>query len=155
MENWLTSHPGQINGVIGQNDEMALGAIEAIKAAKPEGRRLRHCRRRRRDRCDQRRQGTARWHRSCRTRSAQAQGALDVAIKAAKKGDYKPESDYLDTVSRHEVERRQGEGLPGSVDPGYAGKCRQAAGIAQVETRGERGGSRRPASRIRPRVEAQ
>lgn len=31
MENWLTRYPGQINGVIGQNDEMALGAIEAIK----------------------------------------------------------------------------------------------------------------------------
>ena len=39
MENWLTAHPGQINGVIGQNDEMALGAIEAIKAGgpRPEG----------------------------------------------------------------------------------------------------------------------
>jgi putative xylitol transport system substrate-binding protein len=34
MENWLTAHPGQIEGVIGQNDEMALGAIEAIKGAK-------------------------------------------------------------------------------------------------------------------------
>lgn len=33
MENWLTAHPGEIAGVIGQNDEMALGAIEAIKAA--------------------------------------------------------------------------------------------------------------------------
>ena len=33
MENWLTAHPGQINGVIGQNDEMALGAVQAIKAA--------------------------------------------------------------------------------------------------------------------------
>lgn len=33
MENWLTAHKGNINGVIGQNDEMALGAIEAIKAA--------------------------------------------------------------------------------------------------------------------------
>jgi putative xylitol transport system substrate-binding protein len=33
-ENWLTAHPGEINGVIGQNDEMALGAIEAIKSAK-------------------------------------------------------------------------------------------------------------------------
>lgn len=31
MEDWLTRHPGQIQGVIGQNDEMALGAIEAIK----------------------------------------------------------------------------------------------------------------------------
>lgn len=33
MENWLTAHPGQIQGVIGQNDEMALGALQAIKAA--------------------------------------------------------------------------------------------------------------------------
>jgi putative xylitol transport system substrate-binding protein len=33
MENWLTAHPGEIDGVIGQNDEMALGAIEAIKSS--------------------------------------------------------------------------------------------------------------------------
>lgn len=33
MENWLTAHPDGIDGVIGQNDEMALGAIEAIRAA--------------------------------------------------------------------------------------------------------------------------
>jgi putative xylitol transport system substrate-binding protein len=33
MENWLTAHPGTIHGVIGQNDEMALGAVQAIKAA--------------------------------------------------------------------------------------------------------------------------
>lgn len=33
MENWLTAHPGQINGLIGQNDEMALGALQAIKAS--------------------------------------------------------------------------------------------------------------------------
>jgi len=32
MENWLTAHRGKINAVIGQNDEMALGAIEAIKS---------------------------------------------------------------------------------------------------------------------------
>lgn len=32
MENWLQKHRGKINGVIGQNDEMALGAIEAIKS---------------------------------------------------------------------------------------------------------------------------
>ena len=32
MENWLTAHAGKINGIIGQNDEMALGAIEAVKA---------------------------------------------------------------------------------------------------------------------------
>jgi putative xylitol transport system substrate-binding protein len=33
MDDWLTRYPGHINGVIGQNDEMALGAIEAIKSA--------------------------------------------------------------------------------------------------------------------------
>lgn len=33
MENWLTAHPNNIKGVIGQNDEMALGAVQAIKAA--------------------------------------------------------------------------------------------------------------------------
>jgi len=33
MENWLNSYPGKINGIIGQNDEMALGAIQAVKAA--------------------------------------------------------------------------------------------------------------------------
>jgi len=32
MENWLTAHPNQITGIIGQNDEMALGAIAAVKA---------------------------------------------------------------------------------------------------------------------------
>lgn len=33
MENWITTHGEEINGVIGQNDEMALGAIEALKGA--------------------------------------------------------------------------------------------------------------------------
>ena len=32
MENWLTAHGSEIQGVISHNDEMALGAIEAIKA---------------------------------------------------------------------------------------------------------------------------
>ncbi len=32
MQNWLSRHKGDINVVIGQNDEMALGAIEAIKS---------------------------------------------------------------------------------------------------------------------------
>ncbi len=30
-ENWLTAHPGEINGIIGENDEEALGALEAVK----------------------------------------------------------------------------------------------------------------------------
>ena len=33
MENWLTAYGDDIDGIIGQNDEMALGAIEAIRAA--------------------------------------------------------------------------------------------------------------------------
>jgi putative xylitol transport system substrate-binding protein len=33
MEHWLSAYPGKINGIIGQNDEMALGAIQALKAA--------------------------------------------------------------------------------------------------------------------------
>lgn len=33
MQNWLVAHRGQINGVFGQNDEMALGALAAVKAA--------------------------------------------------------------------------------------------------------------------------
>lgn len=33
MENWLQKYRGKINGIIAQNDEMALGAIEAIKGA--------------------------------------------------------------------------------------------------------------------------
>lgn len=33
MQNWITAHPGQIHGVIAQNDEMGLGAIAAMKAA--------------------------------------------------------------------------------------------------------------------------
>ena len=32
MENWLTAHPNQIQGIIGENDEMALGAIQALKS---------------------------------------------------------------------------------------------------------------------------
>ena len=33
MENWLLAHKGKINGVLGENDEMALGAIVAMKSA--------------------------------------------------------------------------------------------------------------------------
>lgn len=30
-ENWLTAHPGEINGIIAENDEEALGALAAVK----------------------------------------------------------------------------------------------------------------------------
>lgn len=33
MENWIESHGSDIDGVVAQNDEMALGAIQALEAA--------------------------------------------------------------------------------------------------------------------------
>jgi inositol transport system substrate-binding protein len=33
MENWLQAFPGQIDGVVGQNDEMAIGAVNALEEA--------------------------------------------------------------------------------------------------------------------------
>jgi putative xylitol transport system substrate-binding protein len=92
MENWLTSHSGQINGVIGQNDEMALGAVEAIKSAGLktddfaiagiDGIT---------DALTAVKEGTI--TSILQDARAQAQGALDLAIFHARKGDYKPESD--------------------------------------------------------------
>ncbi|GLQ10684.1 sugar ABC transporter substrate-binding protein [Devosia yakushimensis] len=32
VENWLTSHGGDIQGIIAENDEMAIGSLEAVKA---------------------------------------------------------------------------------------------------------------------------
>ncbi|XAZ19603.1 substrate-binding domain-containing protein (plasmid) [Sinorhizobium sp. B11] len=96
MENWLTAHPNQINGIIGQNDEMALGAIEAVKAAGLDVKSfaiagidgvtdaLRAVK-------------AGEMTSILQDARAQAQGALDLAIFNAKKGDYKPESDIWTT----------------------------------------------------------
>lgn len=90
MENWLTSHPGQIGGVIGQNDEMALGAIEAIKAAnlKVSDFAIAGI-----DGVTDAINAVKRGEMASilQDANAQAQGALDVAIKAVKP-DYQPES---------------------------------------------------------------
>lgn len=90
MENWLTSHPGQINGVIGQNDEMALGAIEAIKAAglKVEDFAIAGV-----DGVTDAITAVKEGQMASilQDANAQAQGALDIAIKAAKP-DYEPQS---------------------------------------------------------------
>ena len=90
MENWLTSHPGQIQGVIGQNDEMALGAIEAIKAAnlKVSDFAIAGI-----DGVTDAINAVKRGEMASilQDANAQAQGALDVAIKAVKP-DYQPES---------------------------------------------------------------
>jgi len=91
MENWLTSHGDSIKGVIAQNDEMALGAIEAIKAAGM-------------DVSDFAIAGVdgvtdalnavkaGQMASILQDGAAQAQGAIDVAIKAVKP-DYEPMSE--------------------------------------------------------------
>ncbi|PTE10490.1 substrate-binding domain-containing protein [Mesorhizobium helmanticense] len=96
MENWLTSHPNQINGVIGQNDEMALGAIEAIKAA---GLDLKSFTIAGIDGITDALHAVKAGEMTSilQDARAQAQGALDLAIFAAKKGDYKPQSDIWAT----------------------------------------------------------
>jgi putative xylitol transport system substrate-binding protein len=90
MENWLTAHPGQINGVIGQNDEMALGAIEAIKAAnlKVSDFAIAGV-----DGVTDAINAVKRGEMASilQDANAQAQGALDIAIKAVDK-DYQPRS---------------------------------------------------------------
>ena len=98
MENWLTSHPDQINGVIGQNDEMALGAIEAIKAANLKV-------------SDFAIAGidgitdaltavkAGDMASILQDARAQAQGALDLAINTALDGKYEPMSDIWSTYS--------------------------------------------------------
>ncbi len=92
MENWLTAHPGEIDGIIGQNDEMALGAIEAVKAAGLEV-------------TDFAIAGidgvtdaltavkAGDMQSILQDARAQAQGAIDVAIAAAMDGAYEPQSD--------------------------------------------------------------
>lgn len=98
MENWLTAHPDQIDGIIGQNDEMALGAIEAVKAAGL-------------DVADFAIAGidgvtdalnavkAGEMSSILQDARAQAQGALDVAIAAAMDGDYEPQSDIWTTYT--------------------------------------------------------
>lgn len=92
MENWLTAHPNQISGVIGQNDEMALGAIEAIKAAglKVEDFTIAGI-----DGITDALHSVKRGDMASilQDARAQAQGALDLAINKALDGKYKPMSD--------------------------------------------------------------
>lgn len=92
MENWLTAHPGEIAGVIGQNDEMALGAIEAIKA---DGLKVEDFTVVGIDGITDALLAVKKGEMTSilQDARAQAQGALDLAINMAKKGDYKPMSD--------------------------------------------------------------
>jgi putative xylitol transport system substrate-binding protein len=92
MENWLTAHPNQIQGVIGQNDEMALGALEAIRAAKLDVKKFAIA-------------GidgvtdamiaakAGEMVSFLQDAKAQAQGGLDLALRAIKGDSYQPQSD--------------------------------------------------------------
>jgi putative xylitol transport system substrate-binding protein len=92
MENWLTAHPNQIQGVIGQNDEMALGALEAIKAAKLDVKKF----------AIAGIDGVTDAMLAAKAgdlvsflqdAKAQAQGGLDLALRAVKGDSYQPQSE--------------------------------------------------------------
>ncbi|MEY9463936.1 substrate-binding domain-containing protein [Bradyrhizobium ottawaense] len=98
MENWLLAHPGQINAVLAENDEMALGAIEAMKSAKvdfksvpvlaidgiPDGKRA-----------VQKGEMTVTLYKYAR---AEGQGAVDLALRAVKGDSYKPRSEIWESL---------------------------------------------------------
>ena len=91
MENWLTAHPGQINGIIGQNDEMALGAIQALKGAGMDPSKMPIAG------IDGVKDALTAVKNGEMTSvlqdaNAQAQGALDIAIAAVKGSSYQPTS---------------------------------------------------------------
>lgn len=98
MENWLTAHPGEIDGVIGQNDEMALGAIEAIKAA---GLNVNDFAIAGIDGITDALHAVERGDMASilQDARAQAQGALDLAIFHALDGNYEPQSDIWATYT--------------------------------------------------------
>ncbi|MDR1936469.1 MAG: substrate-binding domain-containing protein [Candidatus Accumulibacter sp.] len=93
MENWLTSHAGKINGIIGQNDEMALGAIEAVKAKGIDPKNIPTAGVDGVSDAIQAVQAGAMVVSVLQDAAAQAQGGLDVLMRNVVGPDYKPRSD--------------------------------------------------------------
>jgi putative xylitol transport system substrate-binding protein len=92
VENWLTGHPGQINAIIAENDDMALGAIQALKSKGIDPKKVPVAG------IDGIVDGISAVKRGEMTTffqdsQAQAQGAMDVALRAVLGGSYKPRSD--------------------------------------------------------------
>ena len=92
VENWLTAHPGQINGIISENDDMALGAIQALKSKGIDPKKLPVAG------IDGIVDGVSAVKRGEMTTffqdsEAQAQGALDVALRTVIGPSYKPRSE--------------------------------------------------------------
>ncbi|MGY0398482.1 MAG: substrate-binding domain-containing protein [Ostreibacterium sp.] len=91
MENWLIAHRDNINGIIAENDEMALGAIEAIKSAGLEASSFAIAG------VDGISDGlkavkAGEMESVLQDAQAQAQGALDVALRKIKGVQYQPKS---------------------------------------------------------------
>lgn len=97
MQNWLTAHPGQIKGVIGENDEMALGAIAAMRSQGVDPKTVPTA-------------GVDGLHDAmtavkkgymvlsiAQDAHTQSQGALDLALRKLVGASYKPESDCWTT----------------------------------------------------------
>jgi putative xylitol transport system substrate-binding protein len=92
VEDLLTSHPGQINGIIAENDEEALGAIQAMKSKGLDPKKIPVAG------VDGVADGIQAAKRGEMTTffqdaKAQSQGALDVALRATLGATYKPRSD--------------------------------------------------------------
>lgn len=92
MENWLTARPGQINGLIGQNDDIALGGLEAVRGKGLDPRKMPAAG------IDGIRDGIVAVKNGTlmvsffQDAKAQAQGALDLALRAVKGPAYQPRS---------------------------------------------------------------
>jgi putative xylitol transport system substrate-binding protein len=97
MENWLNAYPGKINGIIGQNDEMALGAIQAVKQA---GLKLKDFPTAGIDGVTDAMLGVKNNEMVSILQDAtgQAQGALDIALRAVIGDSYKPKADFWKSV---------------------------------------------------------
>lgn len=90
-ENWLTAFPGKIAGVIAQNDDEALGAVQALKSKGLDPKKIPVVG------VDGIADAVVAVKRgemitNFQDAQAQAQGALDVALRAVKGPSYKPRS---------------------------------------------------------------
>jgi putative xylitol transport system substrate-binding protein len=97
MENWLNAYPGKIDGIIGQNDEMALGAIQAVKQA---GFKVKDFPAAGIDGVTDAMYAVKNNEMVSILQDAtgQAQGALDIALRAVIGESYKPKADFWKTV---------------------------------------------------------
>jgi len=97
MQNWLTAHPNQIQGVIGENDEMALGAVAAMKQASVDVTKIPVAGI---DGVSDAIKAVSKGEMILSIRQdakTQAQGALDVLLRNLAGADYKPQSEVWAT----------------------------------------------------------